>query len=290
MAIMSAICWGCTGVLLRKSPEKHRFSFMLPEGFFSVILVVLLSTIFGAWGDFLFLSSSLIFLSILASCFNILGTFSYVKALNELKIGLTLTIIVSSFILFTMIASKFIFNNSLSFYLISSAIFIILGVILINLSATDGKKDHFSFSTLFSNYKSLIYCLLAGLLWCSGNLILDQVLENTGVLQVTFIRSFTVLTVYLILTIWFKRFRLGFLYENNNSKFFVLSASFLATISMLFWFTSLFFGEASLTVILGSSSPIAAIILGRIFLKEKISIYSQIGVVLCMVGVVIALI
>ena len=46
----------------------------------------------------------------------------------------------------------------------------------------------------------------------------------------------------------------------------------------------------SLTVILGSSSPIAAIILGRIFLKEKISIYSQIGVVLCMVGVVIALI
>ena len=59
---------------------------------------------------------------------------------------------------------------------------------------------------------------------------------------------------------------------------------------MLFWFTSLFFGEASLTVILGSSSPIAAIILGRIFLKEKISIYSQIGVVLCMVGVVIALI
>ena len=59
---------------------------------------------------------------------------------------------------------------------------------------------------------------------------------------------------------------------------------------MLFWFTSLFFGEASLTVILGSSSPIAAIILGRIFLKEKIVFLSQIGVVLCMVGVVIALI
>ena len=140
------------------------------------------------------------------------------------------------------------------------------------------------------NYKSLIYCLFAGLLWCSGNLILYQVLENTVVLQVTLIRSFSVLTVYLILSIWFKRFRLSFLYEDNNNKFFLLSASFIATFSMLFWFTSLFFGEASLTVILGSSSPIAAIILGRIFLKEKIVVLSQIGVVLCMVGVVIALI
>tara|TARA_Y100001960_G_scaffold83953_1_gene89672 strand:+ start:3718 stop:4611 length:894 start_codon:yes stop_codon:yes gene_type:complete len=290
MAIMSAVCWGATGVLLRKTPERHRFSFMLPEGFFSVSLVLILSTIFGAWNDFLLLSSSLIFLSILAACFNILGTFSYVKALNELKIGLTLTVIVSSFILFTMISSKWIFNDSLSFHLILSAIFIIFGVILINLSSSDERNDNFSFRTLLSNYKSLIYCLFAGLLWCSGNLILDQVLENTGVLQVTLIRSLTVLFVYLILSIWFNRFRLSFLYENNSSKFFVLSASFIATLSMLFWFTSLFFGEASLTVILGSSSPIAAIILGRIFLKEKISIYSQIGVISSMVGVVIAII
>ncbi len=196
----------------------------------------------------------------------------------------------SSFILFTMISSKWIFNNSLSFHLILSAIFIIFGVILINLSSSGERNDNFSFRTLLSNYKSLIYCLFAGLLWCSGNLILDQVLENTGVLQVTLIRSLTVLFVYLILSIWFNRFRLSFLYENNSSKFFVLSASFIATLSMLFWFTSLFFGESSLTVILGSSSPIAAIILGRIFLKEKISIYSQIGVISSMVGVVIALI
>ena len=290
MAIMSAVCWGTTGVLLRKTAERHRFSFMLPEGFFSVTVVLILCAIFGAWAGFLQLSSSLIFLSILAACFNILGTFSYIKALNELKIGLTLTVIVSSFILFTMVASKWIFNDSLSFYLILSAFFIIIGVILINLSSGNGANDKFSFRTFFLNYKSLIYCLFAGLLWCSGNLILDQVLENTGVLQVTLIRSLSVLTVYLILSIWFKRFRLSFLYEDNNNKFFVLSASFIATFSMLFWFTSLFFGEASLTVILGSSSPIAAIILGRIFLKEKIVVLSQIGVVLCMVGVVIALI
>ena len=70
----------------------------------------------------------------------------------------------------------------------------------------------------------------------------------------------------------------------------IIFAAFCTTLSMLFWFTSLYFGEASLTVILGRSSPIVALILAKMFLKEMIPFSSQIGIVLCMNAVVVALI
>lgn len=288
LALMSALCWGSTGVLLRAVREKSRFSFMLPEGLISIIVVVLFISILGVWSDFIDLPFNLIALMILAAFFNILGTLSYVKAMSKLKIGLVLTIITSSFILSTVFATQWILNDPVSSFVVVSAILIISGVIFINFNKE--KKSSLRISDLFLHYGGLIFCLISGFLWCSGNLIFDYVIDSTGILQVTFFRSLTVVVIYLILSIWFSSFRLKFLYESGNDKNFIILAAFFATFSMLCWFSSLYFGKASLTVVLGSSAPIVAIILARIFLKETIPFSSRIGIVLCMSGVVVALI
>ena len=132
LALMSALCWGSTGVLLRAVREKSRFSFMLPEGLISIIVVVLFISILGVWSDFIDLPFNLIALMILAAFFNILGTLSYVKAMSKLKIGLVLTIITSSFILSTVFATQWILNDPVSSFVVVSAILIISGVIFIN--------------------------------------------------------------------------------------------------------------------------------------------------------------
>lgn len=131
MALMSVFVGDTTGALLRKVQEKSRFSFMIPEGLISVIIEVVFISVLGVWSNFIELPLYLIALIILAACFKIIGTLSYVKAMSELKVGLALTIITSSFVLFTVVGSKWILNDPVSYFVIVSAFLIISGVILL---------------------------------------------------------------------------------------------------------------------------------------------------------------
>ena len=133
---------------------------MLPEGLISGIIEVVFISVLGVWSDFIELPLYLIALIILAACFKIIGTLSYVKAMSELKVGLALTIITSSFVLFTVVGSKWILNDPVSYFVIVSAFLIISGVIFINFNK--GNSSSLKTNDFFQKIKGLIFCLISG--------------------------------------------------------------------------------------------------------------------------------
>ena len=106
-------------------------------------------------------------------------------------------------------------------------------------------------------------------------------------MPVTLIRAATTFTICTPIYLFLKNNEFNLIKTKFNM---LLFASFLTTLASLGWFTSLELSEAALTVILGSSAPIFALIGARIYLKEKIDKNGFLGIMFCFSGVLIVII
>lgn len=116
---------------------------------------------------------------------------------------------------------------------------------------------------------------------------MDDILKTTSVMPVTLIRACTTFIICTPIYVILKRGEFVLIRSKFNM---LLFASFLTTLASLGWFTSLELSEAALTVILGSSAPIFALIGARFYLKEKIDKNGLIGILFCLIGVFIVII
>lgn len=286
-ALLSAFLWGNSGVLLKSLPAKTRLSFIFLETLISGSVILSLLFIFNGWSDFNDFTPYTIMGAVLASIINLGGSISYLFTIKHVKVGMAFVVINSLFPLFSIIGSIVFLKESLSLTIYLGTLLILAGIAIITLQR--GKK--FSFIEEGSSFKiALIFCVVTPLCWATGALFMDRLLETQGVLPLTLIRAATTFTICLVLTIFIQKINfLGFWGSEDKRKRLIF-ASFLTTGAMLGWFTSLSLSEAALTVILGSSAPIFAVIGARIFLKEKFDRKGVFGIITCGLGVLIVII
>ncbi len=283
-ALLSAFFWGNSGVLLKSLPSKVRASFIYFESIISGIILIFLISIFGQWGLFKEFSLFTFLLCFTASLINLTGSLSYIFTIKHVKVGMAFVVINSLFPLFSIFGSVIFFSESLSVTIYLGAILILLGIA----SITFRSRKNLNFVEKGSNIKiALFFCIATPLCWATGALLMDDILKSASVMPVTLIRATTTFMICTPVYLLLKKNDFAMIKSKFNMLFF---ASLLTTFASLGWFTSLELSEAALTVILGSSAPIFALIGARIYLKEKIDKNGIIGIIFCFAGVLIVII
>ena len=286
-ALFSAFLWGNSGVLLKSLPAKTRLSFIFLESLISGSVILSLLFIFNEWSDFNDFTPYTIIGGVLASIINLCGSICYIFTIKHVKVGMAFVVINSLFPLFSIIGSIIFLKESLSLTIYLGALLILAGIAIITLQK--GKK--ISFLEEGSSFKiALIFCVITPLCWATGALFMDRLLETQGVLPMTLIRAATTFTICLALTIFIKKVDFLGIFGSTEKRKKLIFASFLTTGAMLGWFTSLSLSEASLTIILGSSAPIFAVIGARVFLKEKFDRKGIFGIITCGLGVLVVIV
>ena len=283
-ALLSAFFWGNSGVLLKSLPSKVRASFIYFESIISGTILIILISIFGQWGLFKEFTLLTFLLCVTASLINLTGSLSYIFTIKHVKVGMAFVVINSLFPLFSIFGSVIFFSESLSIMIYLGAILILLGIA----SITFRSRKNLNFVEEGSNLKiALFFCIATPLCWATGALLMDDILKSASVMPVTLIRATTTFMICTPIYLLLKRNEFVMIKSKFNMLFF---ASLLTTCASLGWFTSLELSEAALTVILGSSAPIFALIGARIYLKEKIDKNGVIGILFCFAGVLIVII
>ena len=283
-ALLSAFFWGNSGVLLKSLPSKVRASFIYFESIISGTILIILISIFGQWGLFKEFTLLTFLLCVTASLINLTGSLSYIFTIKHVKVGMAFVVINSLFPLFSIFGSVIFFSESLSIMIYLGAILILLGIA----SITFRSRKNLNFVEEGSNLKiALFFCIATPLCWATGALLMDDILKSASVMPVTLIRATTTFMICTPIYLLIKRNEFVMIKSKFNMLFF---ASLLTTFASLGWFTSLELSEAALTVILGSSAPIFALIGARIYLKEKIDKNGVIGILFCFAGVLIVII
>jgi len=283
-ALLSAFFWGNSGVLLKSLPSKVRASFIYFESIISGSILILLISIFDQWGGFKEFSKTTLSMCIIASLINLTGSLSYIFTIKHVKVGMAFVVINSLFPLFSIFGSVFFFSDSLSLTVYLGAILILFGIVAI----TFRNRKNLNFVEEGSTIKiALFFCVATPLCWAVGALLMDNVLKSASVMPVTLVRATTTFMICTPIYLLLKKSEFKIIKTKFNM---LLFASFLTTLASLGWFTSLELSEAALTVILGSSAPIFALIGARVYLKEKIDKNGFLGIMFCFSGVLIVII
>ena len=283
-ALLSAFFWGNSGVLLKSLPSRVRASFIYFESIISGFILILLISIFDQWGGFKEFSTTTLSMCIIASLINLTGSLSYIFTIKHVKVGMAFVVINSLFPLFSIFGSVFFFSDSLSLTVYLGAILILFGIVAI----TFRNRKNLNFVEEGSTIKiALFFCVATPLCWAVGALLMDNVLKSASVMPVTLVRATTTFMICTPIYLLLKKSEFKIIKTKFNM---LLFASFLTTLASLGWFTSLELSEAALTVILGSSAPIFALIGARVYLKEKIDKNGFLGIMFCFSGVLIVII
>jgi len=283
-ALLSAFFWGNSGVLLKSLPSRVRASFIYFESIISGFILILLISIFDQWGGFKEFSTTTLSMCIIASLINLTGSLSYIFTIKHVKVGMAFVVINSLFPLFSIFGSVFFFSDSLSLTVYLGAILILFGIA----SITFRNRKNLNFVEEGSTIKiALFFCVATPLCWAVGALLMDNVLKSASVMPVTLVRATTTFMICTPIYLLLKKSEFKIIKTKFNM---LLFASFLTTLASLGWFTSLELSEAALTVILGSSAPIFALIGARVYLKEKIDKNGFLGIMFCFSGVLIVII
>ncbi len=279
LGLMSACWWSVSGGILKSVRINTVLIYPFAESVISLFVVVLLSAIGMYWVTFFEYSLETYLYLFGGSVVTMLGTLCYVAGIRKISLGIFFTISTSVVMILTILFDQFFNQISLNQNIIVGALFVVVGIIIINgLSFVRS-----SIKSINTNYfAGIVISIFTGVFWSSGIFMNDRGLIESGVLFSTFSR--TVVPVFLLGIILFIKKPIKVKQITVSDRKLILVAAVCTTIAMLCWHLSLKSNSASLTVILSSTSPVFAILIGLGFYKEKLKLNQIIGIVFCLVG------
>ncbi|MBC63810.1 MAG: hypothetical protein CL746_05785 [Chloroflexi bacterium] len=277
-ALVSAITFSGAGIFIKKINTRNFFSIPFYEGLFSVLVMLGIIILLNNWQDTIFANSSSIVINfIIAATLSSTGTMIYIFSLSRTSIGIALTVC-AAFNVLTASTYDYIIN-SISFdvlFFIGAAL-ILISIFILNI------KSFFSKNKI--NLTGVFGAILTGFFWGSAVFFNDKALIESNIFTASVIRSLTAMVVMFTASIFFSK-KINFAKDIKIFKLFLVTV-ILLFLSNIVWFVSLEYTTGSLTTIFGSSAPIFGIILGYIFLKEKIGKIELLSLVVALSGIAI---
>ena len=277
-ALISAITFSGAGIFIKKINTRNFFSIPFYEGLFSIMIMLIIISLLYNWQDTLSGNSSSIIINfILAATLSSTGTMIYIFSLSKTSIGIALTVCAAVNVL---TASSYDYLvNSISFDILFfiGASLIIFSIFILNI------KSFFSKSKI--NILGVFGAILTGFLWGSAVFFNDKALFESNIFTASIIRSLTAMIVMFTASIVINK-KINIIDDFKIYKLFLVTV-ILLFLSNIIWFVSLEYTTGSLTTIFGSSAPIFGIILGYIFLKEKIGKIELLSIIVALCGIAV---
>ena len=260
-ALISAITFSSAGIFIKKINTRNFFSIPFYEGLFSIIIILIIIGLLNNWQEILSDNSSFIIINfIIAASLSSTGTMIYIFSLSKTSIGIALTVCAAVNVL-TASSYDYVINSiSFDIFFFFGASLIIISIFILNIKSFLIKSK--------INSLGVFGAILTGFLWGSAVFFNDKALIESNIFTASIIRSLTAMVVMFITSIIISK-KINIIDDFKLYKLFLITV-ILLFLSNIIWFVSLEYTTGSLTTIFGSSAPIFGIILGYIFLNEKI--------------------
>ena len=279
-ALLSAMTWALSGSILKTIKLNKIFSFPFFESIVSLVIIGALILILRDWNSILNENLDTIKLFLIASVVSCIGSVFYIVSIQRTSISIVFTICASSNVLMTLILD-YIFNSVRhSNMVLIGCLLILSSILIINIKNFKSKE--------FNLIIGIFGGVMAGSLWGFAVYFNDKALIEGSVLSGSLIRAVVGISTLFLASLIFSQ-KIEFI-NNSIHQSKIIIAGALITFSSLIWFVSLENTSGSLTAMFGSTAPIFAIILGYLFLKERLFSNEVIGIGLAFIGIIIIII
>ena len=267
-ALLSAMTWALSGSILKTIKLNKIFSFPFFESIVSLVIIGALILILRDWNSILNENLDTIKLFLIASVVSCIGSVFYIVSIQRTSISIVFTICASSNVLMTLILD-YIFNSVRhSNMVLIGCLLILSSILIINIKNFKSKELNLIIG-IFGG-------VMAGSLWGFAVYFNDKALIEGSVLSGSLIRAVVGISTLFLASLIFSQ-KIEFI-NNSIHQSKIIIAGALITFSSLIWFVSLENTSGSLTAMFGSTAPIFAIILGYLFLKERLFRNEVIGI------------
>tara|TARA_Y100001936_G_scaffold74840_1_gene73514 strand:+ start:562 stop:1470 length:909 start_codon:yes stop_codon:yes gene_type:complete len=277
-ALISAITFSGAGIFIKKINTRNFFSIPFYEGLFSIMIMLIIISLLYNWQDTLSGNSSSIIINfIIAATLSSTGTMIYIFSLSKTSIGIALTVCAAVNVLTASSYDYLVNSISFDILFIIGACLIIFSIFILNI------RSFFSKSKI--NILGVFGAILTGFLWGSAVFFNDKALIESNIFTASIVRSLTAMIVMFTASIVVNK-KINIIDDFKIYKLFLITV-ILLFFSNIIWFVSLEYTTGSLTTIFGSSAPIFGIILGYIFLKEKIGKVELLSIIVALCGIAV---
>ena len=277
-ALISAITFSSAGIFIKKINTRNFFSIPFYEGLFSIIIILIIIGLLNNWQEILSDNSSFIIINfIIAASLSSTGTMIYIFSLSKTSIGIALTVCAAVNVL-TASSYDYVINSiSFDIFFFFGASLIIISIFILNIKSFLIKSK--------INSLGVFGAILTGFLWGSAVFFNDKALIESNIFTASIIRSLTAMVVMFTTSIIISK-KINIIDDFKLYKLFLITV-ILLFLSNIIWFVSLEYTTGALTTIFGSSAPIFGIILGYIFLNEKIGKVELLSIIVAICGIAV---
>ena len=274
-ALVSSIFSGLTSILASYSSKLNKVDSILitTTRTFIILIISFISTIFfGKLSQITTLSLKTIIFLILSGVSTTLLWIFYFKALDTGDVSKVTPIDKTSIVL-TLILSMIFLHEKITIIKIISIKLILIGTLLTVNKKTTNEKDN----------KWILYSVLTAIFTSTTTIISKIGLNNIDSVLATFIRTVIVFIILMFIVIFKKKY----VYLKDISKKsmkYVIYSGITNTLSWLFYFASLKYGETSIVFTIEKLSIVVTILLSVIFLKEKLNRKQIIGIIIIVIA------
>lgn len=283
-ALSNAAMWALTGVVSKGLGREVRpVHIVTAQSFAAVILFVLVALVIGQLDDVVRTPIAAIGIFAASSVINTVGSLVFWIAISRGSVSKVYPTTQSIFILASMGAGWIFLDDAPRIGVAGGAALIIFGVVLLN-------YHRGGFEQAADRRAGMIAILLAlttALLWAGGFVLTAEGLKDAGPLAAVLVRNVVPAVLFGALSIWVPWSRLTRIYKGNWRRLTI--AGLLFAYSGFSFTLALDLTSPGVVAVLINTSPMWAVAMAWLILREKLTKQAVAGVALSVVGIFVVL-
>ena len=283
-ALANAVVWALTGIVLKGVGKNVRSSHIVTsQTLIGLAFLLVVSLVIGQIDDLAHLQLRSVLFLAGGALINTAGSLVFWLAVSRTTVSSVYPTTQSIFIVVSMVSGWLFLDDSPQVGVIGGAALIIGGVILLNWR----DKDDSPGATDRGHYAGILLPAVTAGLWVGGVLATVVGLEETPPVAAAIIRNLVPAILFVAVSILFPSTRITRVFRGNGIRLTV--GAVLFAIGALTFVLALAKASPGVVVVLINTSPMFAVILAVVILRERLSRFAIVGTALSMAGIFIVL-
>ncbi|MSQ08147.1 MAG: DMT family transporter [Dehalococcoidia bacterium] len=286
-ALVNAVLWALTGIFIKRAgPGVKTAQIMLAQNWFAALAAVLMAAVTGTIDDAFRMPGWVAGLLAGGAVLNAGGQFLFFSALRKGNVGVVYTTTTGLFIVLSLAASALFLGDTINLVALAGAPIIIAGLYVMNIlggKSADGSLRNPRRETLIA----LGLGMVTAAVWTIGLLTTARAVRETDIWSAALVRNTVPALIYMPVAFMFPN--LAPWKATARVRFNLVASSFFFVVSYMTFLYSITKISPGLSALLSSTSPVFALALSAIALKEKLTKVAIIGAGLSLVGMAVVL-
>ncbi len=286
-ALVNAVLWALTGIFIKRAgPGVKTAQIMLAQNWFAALAAVLMAAVTGTTDDALRMPGWVAGLLAGGAVINAGGQFLFFSALRKGNVGVVYTTTTGLFIVLSLAASALFLGDTVNLVALAGAPIIIAGLYVMNIlggKGADGSLRNPRRETLIA----LGLGMVTAAVWTIGLLTTARAVRETDIWSAALVRNTVPALIYIPVAFMFPN--LAPWKATVRVRFNLAASSFFFVVSYMTFLYSITKISPGLSALLSSTSPVFALALSAIALKEKLTKVAIVGAGLSLVGMAVVL-